>query len=167
MRTTLNKRGGSMSSSLHVVASFASVASTETGAGNGIVLTPSPEIVACTRRRPFRRIGTMAANGDHPLLPRHKQTTPTPSRPDRPRGPAPACGPSTSRPAEWCTLRRRHRLPSRPDRPRGSTTGNGCWSTSPPAGGSPRRRLRARTTICHGRNSCSHAPAPEVADWID
>ena len=28
----------------------------------------------------------MAANGDHPLLPRHKQTTPTPSRPDRARG---------------------------------------------------------------------------------
>ena len=28
----------------------------------------------------------MAAKGDHPLLPRHKQTTPTPSRPDRARG---------------------------------------------------------------------------------
>ena len=34
----------------------------------------------------------MAANGDHPLLPRHKQTTPTASRPDRPRGPATGYG---------------------------------------------------------------------------
>lgn len=40
----------------------------------------------------FRRIGTMAARGCHPLPPRHKQTTPTPSRPDRPRGPATGCG---------------------------------------------------------------------------
>ena len=32
----------------------------------------------------------MAANGDHPLL-AHKQTTPTPSRPDRANGPAAGC----------------------------------------------------------------------------
>ena len=33
----------------------------------------------------------MAANGDHPL-PRHKQTTPTPWRPDPANGPATGCG---------------------------------------------------------------------------
>ncbi len=34
----------------------------------------------------------MAANGDHPLPARHKQTTPTPSRPDRANGPTTGYG---------------------------------------------------------------------------
>jgi len=109
----------------------------------------------------------MAANGDPPLLPRHKQTTPTPSRPDRPHGPAagawtigkPSGGmvhPAKTTPAAIASGPA-ERLDNR--RPMGST--------SRPAGGSPRRRLHARTAIYHGGNSCSHAPAPEVAGWID
>jgi hypothetical protein len=48
--------------------------------------------------RLFRRIGTMAANGDHPL-PRHKQTTPTPSRPDRANEPTTGCGWAIDKPS--------------------------------------------------------------------
>ena len=40
----------------------------------------------------------MAANGDHPL-PRHKQTTPTPSRPDRANGPATGYGWAIGKPS--------------------------------------------------------------------
>ena len=41
----------------------------------------------------------MAANGDHPLLPRHKQTTPTPSRPDRAGTPATGYGWAIGKPS--------------------------------------------------------------------
>lgn len=41
----------------------------------------------------------MAAKGDHPLLPRHKQTTPTPSRPDRARGLATGYGWAIGKPS--------------------------------------------------------------------
>ena len=41
----------------------------------------------------------MAANGDHPLLPRHKQTTPTPSRPDRANGPTTGYGWAIDKPS--------------------------------------------------------------------
>ena len=41
----------------------------------------------------------MAANGDHPLLPRHKQTTPIPFRPDRARGLATGYGWAVGKPS--------------------------------------------------------------------
>jgi hypothetical protein len=80
-------RGGFMSSPVHAISSPASVASTEREARQRNRIDSVTGSCGLYPPTFIRRIGTMAARGDHPL-PRHEQTTPTPSRPDRARGPS-------------------------------------------------------------------------------
>ncbi len=92
MSTTFTQARWPMSSFRRAVSSSsASFAITERGAWERNRIDSFTGICGLYPPTLTRRIGTMAARGDPPL-PRHKQTTPTASRPDRAGGSAAGYG---------------------------------------------------------------------------
>ena len=125
----------------------------------GVALTPSPEIVACVRRRSLGGSASWpptATTRCQGISRRHRphrvRTGPTDRQPD-------TDGRSTSRPAEWCTLRRRHRLSSRPDPPTGSTTGyGGRRQAVPPKDRRGVERVLAPPPVTEGTDDATRRP---------